>query len=116
MVPASRSFLPIQLIYNGKTRRCLPEYDFPNCFDVTFGPNHWSSFEKCASSFEKIVFPYLKTKKKELGYPKEQYSLIVMDNFKGQDNAEITKILFKKMSVGQLQLITWPISSSSLTL
>ena len=39
--------------------------------------------------FEKIIFPYLKAKKEELGYPMEQYSLIVRDTFKSQDNAEI---------------------------
>ena len=39
--------------------------------------------------FEKIIFPYLKVKKEELGYPKEHYSLIVMDTLKDQDNAEI---------------------------
>ena len=38
-------------------------------------------------------FPYFK-----LGYSKEQYSLIVMDIFKDQDNAEI-KELCSKMTV-----------------
>ena len=77
-----RFFSPIQLIYNSKTKRCLPKYDFPNSFDVTFTPNHWSNFEKCVSCFEKIIFPSLKAKKEELGYLKELYSLIVMGTFK----------------------------------
>ena len=45
--------------------------------------------------FEKIIFPYLKVKKEELGYPKEQNSLIVMDTFKGQDNIEIKALSLK---------------------
>ena len=94
-VTASGSFLPIQLIYSGKTKRSLPKFDFPKCFDVTFTPNHWSNYEKCVSLFKKIIFPYLKSKKEELGYPKEQYSLIVMDTFKGQDNADIKKLCLK---------------------
>ena len=49
--------------------------------------------------FEKIIFPYLKVKKEEFGNPKEQYSLIAMDTFKGEDNAEIKKLYSKKMSV-----------------
>ena len=73
-VTASGSFLPIQLIYSGKTKRSLPKFDFPKCFDVTFTPNHWSNYEKCIRLF-KIIFPYLKSKNEELGYPKEQYSL-----------------------------------------
>ena len=34
------SFLTIQLIYEGKTRRCLPNCDFPKGFNVTYSPNH----------------------------------------------------------------------------
>ena len=34
-VTASGSFLPIQLIYSGKTKRSSPKFDFPKCFDVT---------------------------------------------------------------------------------
>ena len=94
-VTASGSFLPIQLIYSGKTKRSLPKFDFPKCFHVTFTPNHWSNYEKCISLFKKIIFPYLKSKKEELGYPKEQYSLIVMDTFKRQDNADIKKLCLK---------------------
>ena len=36
-VTASGSFLPTQLIYSGKTKRSLPKFDFPKCFD---GPLH----------------------------------------------------------------------------
>ena len=95
-VTASGSFLPIQLIYSGKAKRSIPNYDCNSCSDVTFTPNHWSNYEKCVRLFEKIIFSYLKAKKEELGYPKEQYSLIVMDTFKGQDNAEIEALCLKK--------------------
>ena len=94
-VTASGSFLPIQLIYSGKTKRSLPKFDFPKCFGVIFLPNHWSNYEKCVSLFKKIIFPYLISKKEELGYPKEQYSLIVMHTFKGQDNADKKKLRLK---------------------
>ena len=93
-VTTSGSFLPIQLIYSGFAKSSLPKFDFPKCFDVTFTPNHWSNYEKCVSLFKKIIFPYLKSKK-EFGYPKEQYSLIVMDTFKGQDNADIKRFCLK---------------------
>ena len=35
-VTASGSFLPIQLIYSGKTKRSILKYDLSSCFDVTF--------------------------------------------------------------------------------
>ena len=41
------------------------------------------------------IFPYLKAKKDELGCPNEQYSLIVMDTFKGQDNSEMKELCSK---------------------
>ena len=63
-VSASRSFLPISLIYNSKTKCSLPKYDFPNFFSVRFPLNHWSNFEKCVSLFEKIIFLYIQGKQK----------------------------------------------------
>ena len=39
-------FLPIQLIYEGKTPRCRHRLDFPADFNVTFSYNHWSNTKK----------------------------------------------------------------------
>ena len=33
--------LPLQLVYQGKTKACLPSVTFPGNWDVTFSPNHW---------------------------------------------------------------------------
>ena len=78
------------MIYQGATERCLPKYKFPKEFSVTYTKNQWSNLEKCVDLFKKIMLPYLRAKKIELGYPQEQISLIIMDTFKGQDN-EMTK-------------------------
>ena len=94
-VSTSGVFLPIQKIYQGKTKRCLPKFKFPKEFHVTYTKNHWSNFEKCVELFKKVILSYLQAKKKELGYPEEQYSLIIMDTFKGQDN-EAMKSLCNK--------------------
>ena len=89
VVSATGSFLPIQLIYQGKSKKCLPKFTFLSNFHVTFTPNHWSSLENGEDLFKVIIFPYLSTKKKELGYPEDQCSLIIMDIFKGPDNQEM---------------------------
>ena len=86
------NFLPIQVIYQGKTKRCLPKFEYPKSFDVTYSVNHWSNTEKSVDFFEKIVFPYLEKVKKEKGYPKEQKSLVIFDTFKGQDNETLKKL------------------------
>ena len=44
-------FLPIHLIYAGKTDQCLPKYSFPPSFSVTFTENHWSNTEKSIDFF-----------------------------------------------------------------
>jgi len=36
----SGMFLPPQLIYEGKTKACLPKVNFPQGWDVTCTPNH----------------------------------------------------------------------------
>ena len=58
VVSAAGSFLPIQLIYTGKSERSLPKFTFPSCFHVTFTPNHWSNLEKSEQLFKPIIFPY----------------------------------------------------------
>ena len=88
-------FLPIQLIYEGKTKRCLPNFDFPTGFNVTFSNNHWSNTEKSKELFKDIIFPYLEKVKVNLKYPKEQLSLIIMDTFKGQDNEAVLELCRK---------------------
>ena len=45
-------FLPIQPICEGKTPECLPRFDFPADFNVTFSNNHWSNTEKSIEIFE----------------------------------------------------------------
>ena len=55
-------------------------------FSLSYAENHWSNTEKSIEFFEQIIFPYLKMVKRENGYPEEEYALIIMDNFKGQDN------------------------------
>lgn len=94
-VTSTGEFLPMQIIYQGKSKRCLPKFTFPSSFNVTFTPNHWSNLEKCEDLFKFIIFPFLKRKKKELGYPDEQKSLIIMDTFKGQDNDDVKKLCTK---------------------
>lgn len=36
----SGDFLPVQLIYKGKTKKCLPSFAFPADWHVTFSHNH----------------------------------------------------------------------------
>ena len=96
-VSVTGKLLPIQLSYERKTPRCLPRFELPADFNVTFSDNHWSNTEKSIELFEKVIFPYLKQAKASLKYPKEQMSLIIMDTFKGEDNDVILDLCEKHM-------------------
>ena len=83
------SFLPIQLIYQIKSKRCLSRFTFLSDFHVAFTANHWSNLEKWKDPCSVITFLFLTAKKNELGCQEERSSLIIMDTFRDQDNYEI---------------------------
>ena len=47
----SGEFLPPQVIYQGKSSRCLPSYKLPPDWDVTYTPNHWANEETSLQYF-----------------------------------------------------------------
>ena len=56
-------FLPMQIIYEGKTVCCHPNgIKFPDGFNATHTPNHWSDAEKAIEHLEEIVFPHVEKK------------------------------------------------------
>ena len=59
-------FLPVQVIYLGKTTASLPRYVFPDDWDITFTPNHWSNEGKMKEYINNIIIPYVQRKRKEL--------------------------------------------------
>ena len=76
-------FLLIQLVYQGKTTKCLPSFDFPPSWDITFSDNHWSNEQTMLSYFEIVIFPYLQMKKAELQL-KPDHPALLLYNFKVQ--------------------------------
>ena len=42
-VSATGNFLPTQLIYTEKNKRCLPYVEFPHSFHITYTKNQWSN-------------------------------------------------------------------------
>ena len=50
-VPAVGDFLPMQLIYAGNTKRCIPNFHFPRGFNMKFTKNRWPNMEKAVEHF-----------------------------------------------------------------
>ena len=76
--------LPPQLIYQGKTTRCLPHYDFPAGWHLIYSPNHWSNEETMKEYIEHIILPYIHGKRKQLKLADDYPALLTFDNSKAQ--------------------------------
>ena len=75
------SFLPIQLIYKGKTDQCHPHFNFPLDWNITYSPKHWSTQETMIQYVDNIIVPFVDTTREALG--EDKAAVIIMDNFKG---------------------------------
>ena len=85
-------FLPIQLIYQGKTARSHPKYQFPCDWDINHSPKHWSTEDTMIAYIENIIVPYVEKVRDDL-VDREKAALVVMDNFKGQVTNKVTALL-----------------------
>ena len=77
-------FLPMQLIYGGKTKKCLPHFKFPEKFSLSYNETHYSNEKEACTFIEEILKPYIKQVIKHDNLPIDQTALIIMDVFKGQ--------------------------------
>ena len=89
----SGDFLPPQVIYEGKTKRCLPLFQFPSTWNITYTPTHWSNEELMKEYVEAVIFPYIRRQKANLKLPDDQGSLLIFDNFKAQITLSILTLL-----------------------
>ena len=85
-------FLPIQLIYEGKTNRCLRQYKFPSTWHVTYSDNHWSNETTMKQYIEKIILPYVTDKRKVLNLSHDHPALLIFDNFKAQTTSSFLEL------------------------
>lgn len=84
-------FLPMQVVYKGKTERCHPKYTFPIDWSITHSPNHWSTEQTMLEYVADIIVPYVKRQRELLG--EEKSAVVIMDNFTGQITAPVKALL-----------------------
>ena len=82
-------FLPPQIIYQGKSKKCLPTVSFPKSWHVSFMPNHWATEKTTEDYINKILIPYIESKRKE----QSSSALVIFDRFKGQCTQRILSLL-----------------------
>ena len=86
-------FLPVQLIYGGKTSKSLPRVNFPKSFSLSANPKHYSNEQESIKVLEEIIILYVKKEREQLGMEKDQAALLIMDVFKGQMTSPVLKVL-----------------------
>ncbi len=64
-------FLYPQIIYAGKTSRCLPLAPFPKGWHVTYTENHWANEKTTEDYINQILLPYIKRKRTDLSLESE---------------------------------------------
>ena len=97
------NFLSMQILYQGKSDRSHPKYKFPDVFNIFHAPNHWANEETCLWFFQKIIFPYVKKFREEIGAP-SQKAMVLMDNFSGKT----TTSLLEKVEEEEVVVILVP--------
>ena len=83
-------FLPIQVIYKGKTTRCHPHYEFPSDWHVTHSPKYWSNEDTMLDYIREIIVAYVERRHDQL---EEKPAVVIMDNFKGQITPAVNDLL-----------------------
>ena len=89
------SFLPIQLIYGGRTNQSVPCFKFPETFYVSVNPKHCSNTLESIRIIDEVIIPYLNAQRKILSNP-NQAALVIFDVFRGLITDDVTSHFFTK--------------------
>ena len=80
----SMNFLPMQLIYQGKTERSFPKVKFPDSFSLSANEKHFSNTQEPLKLIKEIIAPYVEKERVILDLGKDQPALLIIDVFSGQ--------------------------------
>ena len=93
---AAGELLPPEVLYQGTTTQCHPNFDFPPEWDIHHTGNHWSNTGCMARYVDTILGPYMTKKREELGLPDDQQGLIILDVFKAHQVKEVIEAMHDK--------------------
>ena len=60
IVTLDGQFLPMQLIYGGKTLKSLPNFEFPDSFSLSVNPKHFSNTQSLSRWLRRLLYRTLK--------------------------------------------------------
>ncbi len=79
-------FLPIQLIFTGTTKKCLPKVDFPSDWDITYTASHWSNESTMMKYMDHIIIPYVNKMRVELKLSSQYPALVHFQKARGKQH------------------------------
>ena len=98
-------FLPMQVIYQGKTKASLPRnFVFPKGFCLTQNPKHYSNEEETLKLIDSIINPYLVQTRQQLKLPPTQKAILIWDVFRGQT----TERVLSKLASLNIEIVSVP--------
>ena len=106
----SMDFLPMQLIYGGKTERSLPKVKFPESFSLSVNEKHFSNTQESLKLIDEIIVPYVEKEREKLELPKDQPALLIIDVFSGQ----MTQPVLTKLKENHIKLTKVPANMTNL--
>ena len=86
-------FLPIQLIYGGKTKKSIPAVSFPSDFVISANEKHYSNLREALNMLENVIIPYVEKQRVSLNLDFDHPALLIMDVFKGQMTCAVRELL-----------------------
>ena len=92
IITLSGKFLPIQLLYGGKTKQSLPRFKFPESFSLSANRKYFSNKAESLKVIEEIILPYVKQQCQELE-KSDQTAILLIDVFRGQMTEEVVSML-----------------------
>ena len=75
-------FLPVQLIYGGKTSKTIPAVSFPSDFVINVNEKHYSNKREALNMLENVIIPYVEKQRVSLNLDFDHPALLIMDVFK----------------------------------
>ena len=86
-------FLPIQLIYGGKTRKSIPAVKFSRGYVLSANSKHYSNKEETLKHLKEVIVSHNQNERKTLWLDADYPALLIMDVFKGQMAPDVLNML-----------------------
>jgi len=93
VIDLAGNFLPMQLIYGGKTNRSIPKMSFPDGFSLSANPKHYSNTEESIKIIKEIIIPQVTSRRESFNLAPDAPALLIMDVFRGQMTNEVMDFL-----------------------